>query len=89
MYFVYLLKSLADGGYYIGQTENLNGRLKQHNKGKVKSTKRRTPFKLLGYESYETRNKSRYREYELKQSAHKRNHFIKDIINYGDCSSTG
>ncbi|MBZ0180937.1 MAG: GIY-YIG nuclease family protein, partial [Melioribacteraceae bacterium] len=38
-YFVYILTSLKDSKRYIGMTSDLNRRLKEHNSGKVKSTK--------------------------------------------------
>lgn len=47
MYFVYILKSLKDGNLYIGRTNNIERRLKEHNSGKVRSTKSRIPFILL------------------------------------------
>ena len=46
MYFVYILQSLKDLGYYIGQSEDLDDRIKKHNKGLVKSTRSRKPFIL-------------------------------------------
>lgn len=47
MYFVYILKSLKDGNLYIGRTNNFERRFKEHNLGKVQSTKSRRPFMLL------------------------------------------
>jgi len=58
-YLVYLLKSTIDDNYYIGQTDNINVRLKQHNNGLVKSTSYRKPLLLIGYEEYKTRNESK------------------------------
>ncbi|MBU4210622.1 GIY-YIG nuclease family protein [Patescibacteria group bacterium] len=79
MYYVYLIQSLKDGKYYIGQTNDFQKRLKEHNEGKVKSTKHRTPFKLIGYEEYEKRNEARWREHSLKKSVWKRKKFISDL----------
>jgi putative endonuclease len=81
MFFVYLLKSLKDGKYYIGQTENLKKRLKEHNSGKNKSTKSRVPFVLLGFEEYNKREESRFREYQLKKYPRKKKEFIDKLIN--------
>ncbi len=67
MYFVYILKSLKDSGYYIGQTENLDDRIKKHNNGLVKSTKSRVPFVLIKKESFNTRGEARKRENYLKK----------------------
>ena len=67
MYFVYILKSLKDGGFYIGQTEDLDDRIKKHNNGQVKSTKSRIPFILVRKESFKTRSEARKRENYLKK----------------------
>ncbi len=67
MYSVYILKSLKDYGYYIGQTDNLEKRLKNHNGGRVRSTKTRIPFVLVKSELYNTRGKARIRENYLKK----------------------
>lgn len=66
MYFVYILKSLKDLRYYIGQTENIEVRLKKHNRGEVKSTKFRVPFILMKKEVFETRGEAMKRENYLK-----------------------
>lgn len=79
-HFVYLLKSLKDGNYYIGQTDNVQERLKKHNSGQVKSTKSRRPFVLVGYEEQAIRNEARWREYELKHHSDKKEAFIKKIL---------
>jgi putative endonuclease len=67
MYFVYILKSLKDSGYYMGQTKNLGARIKKHNKGLVKSTKPRIPFTLIKKEDFNTRGEARKRENYLKK----------------------
>ena len=50
-YFVYVLESLKDGKLYIGWTDNLKERLKEHEKGKVFSTKSRLPIRLIYFEA--------------------------------------
>ncbi|MBU4284631.1 GIY-YIG nuclease family protein [Patescibacteria group bacterium] len=67
MYFVYILKSFKDSGYYIGQTEDLSARIKKHNNGLVKSTKSRTPFILIKKECFDMRGEARKRENYLKK----------------------
>lgn len=67
MYFVYILKSLKDGGYYVGQTDNLEKRIIAHNKGRVTSTKSRLPFILIKKEEYATRSAARKRENYIKK----------------------
>jgi len=64
MYTIYILKSLKDNNLYIGCTSNLGKRLLAHNKGAVRSTKKRRPFKLIFKEEYQNKyqafNKERY-----------------------------
>lgn len=79
MYYVYLLKSLKDNKYYIGQSNNPNKRLVIHNSGQVQSTKSRTPFILVGYRSYNSRNDARWAEYNLKKHSDKKKKFIKEL----------
>ena len=67
MYFVYILKSLKDSGYYIGQTDNLELRIEKHNNGQVRSTKNRTPFVLIKKELFKSRGEARKRENYLKR----------------------
>lgn len=52
MYNVYVLISLKDYKFYIGFSENLEQRLKDHNSGSNKSTKNRRPFKLIYSEAH-------------------------------------
>ena len=47
MYCVYVLKSIKDGELYVGRTRDLEARFIEHNKGKVTSTKRRCPFRII------------------------------------------
>lgn len=64
MYFVYVLKSLKDGNFYVGRTNNFERRFKEHNAGKVQSTKSRRPFILLVKMSVDSEKESV--ELELK-----------------------
>jgi len=65
-YFVYILKSLKDGGYYVGISHDIQKRLDYHNRSKVRSTKYRIPFKIIYTEKYSTRLEARNREKYLK-----------------------
>ena len=66
MYFIYILKSVHHFRFYVGMTENVQRRLKEHNSGKTKSTIAWSPWKLFFSESYETREEARKREKYLK-----------------------
>ena len=49
MYYVYILESSKDGSRYIGITQDLKNRLREHNSGETKSNKTKTPFKIAWY----------------------------------------
>lgn len=66
MAFAYVLKSLKDGKFYYGSTNNLELRLKAHNAGKVRSTKARRPLVLHYQEEFETKHEARMREIFFK-----------------------
>ncbi len=51
MHYVYVLKSTKDSKFYTGCTEDLRKRFREHNDGKVASTKGRGPFELIYYEA--------------------------------------
>ncbi|GAB4369594.1 MAG: hypothetical protein Kow0042_11430 [Calditrichia bacterium] len=61
-YVVYVLLSEKDGGLYIGQTADLDARLKEHHWGKVKSTRGRRPLKLVYQERVPDRERALERE---------------------------
>jgi putative endonuclease len=66
MHYVYILQSKLDNELYLGSTNNLKERFRQHNDGKSTSTKRYKPWKLLYYEAYELESLARLREKRLK-----------------------
>ena len=68
MFFVYLLKSLKDGGFYTGFTDNLDRRIKKHNDGSVASTKTRKPLELVYFEGCRNKTDALHREIYLKTS---------------------
>jgi putative endonuclease len=65
-HYVYILQSLKDGGYYIGETQNVEARLEFHNGGKQRSTRGRRPFKIVLIEIYPDRQTALKREKEIK-----------------------
>ena len=77
MYFTYVLQSGKDDGFYIGFTEDLKLRFKQHSNGEVVSTKSRRPVKLIYYEACLTQKDATNREkyfktYNGRRFLHKR-----------------
>ncbi len=67
MAFVYLIKSVDHNWVYVGSTDNLERRLGQHNRGEVRSTKFRAPYKLIHWEVCGNLREARAREKEIKQ----------------------
>ena len=67
MYFLYILKSLANDRYYVGSTNNLERRLKEHNTGKSKYTKLTKPFILVFKKEYKSVKEARFIEGKLKK----------------------
>ncbi|MBI4358509.1 MAG: GIY-YIG nuclease family protein [Candidatus Omnitrophica bacterium] len=69
-HFVYVILSLKDNWLYIGQTDRKpEDRLKEHNAGRVASTKRRRPFDLIYYEMYCDKKDALGRELFLKSGS--------------------
>ena len=66
MFYIYVLKSKKDQQLYIGSTNDLKRRFKEHNNGEVFSTKPRRPFELVYYEAYKAEGDARNREKKLK-----------------------
>jgi putative endonuclease len=69
MYHTYILKSLRDGKFYYGHCKDIAERLRDHDAGRVRSTKSRRPFELHHLEEYETKTKAIQRENFFKSIA--------------------
>lgn len=72
MIYVYVLVSEVDGLMYTGCTRDLRKRLELHNTGKVASTAKRIPLKLIYYEACIDKNDAFKREKYLKTTYGKR-----------------
>jgi len=66
MFYAYVIKSKKDNSIYIGYTEDLKKRLKEHNSKQNKSTKNKAPFELIYYEAYKSKSDAKFREDNLK-----------------------
>ncbi len=66
MFYVYVLRSLKNNYRYIGQTNNLEKRLLEHNEGMTKSIRFQIPFVLEHSEIFKTRIEAIRREKFLK-----------------------
>ena len=67
-FYVYVLRSLSDQGFYIGSTRDLRARVRVHNEGVVPSTRPRRPFELIFYEAYRSEQDAKRREVYLKST---------------------
>ena len=63
-YYIYILRC-NDCTRYVGQTNNLRKRLREHSSGRVSYTRNKQP-KLVYFEIFETRSQAYKRELQLK-----------------------
>ena len=78
MYYTYILQSEIDQSYYIGYTSNLERRFAEHNGGLSRYTRTKMPWKLVFYESHETKSSAIRRENWLK--AQRNSRFYEELI---------
>jgi putative endonuclease len=79
MYYVYILKSLVDDSKYIGITQDLKNRLKEHNANESKYSSSKSPYKIIWYSAFTKRDIAYKFEKYLKSSsghAFTKKHFI-------------
>jgi len=67
MPFVYILKSINTGRFYIGSTNDINRRMKEHKLGKTRSVRSFIPFELVFRQETNTLKGARYLERKLKR----------------------
>jgi putative endonuclease len=72
MYYVYVLFSKTDRRCYIGFTRNLKQRVREHQWGKVASTKKRKTLQLVFYEAFINKSGAERRERYFKTTKGKR-----------------
>ena len=81
MWFVYIIKSLNKKWYYVGSTNRLEERVKEHNKGLVRSSKPYRPFRLIFKKSFESEAGARFYERKLKDCRIEKERIIKGLEN--------
>ena len=59
MYYVYVIKSVIDGSHYVGLTNDVDRRIKEHNQGGNFSTKTKKPWNLIFVEEVINRVEAR------------------------------
>ncbi len=75
---VYAIKSNNRNYIYVGMTNNLERRLKEHNQHENKSTKAYAPFTLIYFEVFDSRSAARVKEKYLKSGIGKA--FLKTLV---------
>jgi putative endonuclease len=69
LFYVYVLRSESDLGFYIGSSADLKRRLWTHKRGGAQATSYRGPWKLIYYEAYLEREDALGRERYLKSGS--------------------
>ena len=77
-HFVYIIKSLKDGRYYVGSTQDLSERMERHNQGRSTYTKSKKPWKLVYTEQHPDRSSATKREKEVKSKKSKE--YIENLV---------
>lgn len=62
MFYTYIIQSTINNKFYIGSTDDLRRRFRDHNRAKIKSTKAFCPWKLVYYEAHLSRTLARKAE---------------------------
>jgi len=72
MFYTYVLESRISNNIYVGSTSDLEKRLREHNSGKMQSTKRYAPWSIIYYEACLNEKDARRREQYWKTSQGRR-----------------
>lgn len=78
--YVYILKD-KDGKFYVGSTDNLERRLKQHKNGHTQTTRNMDNFEIVLKQEYDSLNLAR--KIELKIKKLKRKDYVEKMVNEG------
>jgi putative endonuclease len=83
MYYVYALQSVGHSNWlYIGRSDDLRKRVQEHHAGKVISTSKYRPLRLVYYEAYVAKKDATKREYQLKHNCQKKEQLNKDFSSH-------
>jgi putative endonuclease len=72
VFYVYVLRSVSDDGFYIGYSANLRKRIQEHKQGLAFATSFRGPWRLIYYEAYLNQHDALGREKYLKSGSGRR-----------------
>lgn len=81
MWYVYLLRSTKKRWYYVGSSDNLDRRLREHNAGAVISTKHYKPFTLVLSKEFNTESEARGYERKVKEKRREKEALIRSVEN--------
>ncbi len=71
MWYVYILKSMKEGWYYVGSTNDLERRWREHTEGKCEPTRHRRPLQMEAYIAVQQEATARSLEIYLKSGSGK------------------
>jgi putative endonuclease len=77
-FYTYILQSLKDFSFYIGQCNDLDFRMSKHTDGMSKYTSSKRPLRLVYFESFKTRSEALKREKQIKKMKSRK--YIKTLI---------
>ena len=66
MFYVYILQSQATRKYYVGSTQDVSNRLREHNHSESLSTRGGIPWEAVHIEEFPTRAEAVRREKQIK-----------------------
>ena len=81
-FYTYILYSQKTNKFYIGSTQDIDGRLHRHNSGHTPSTKSGIPWEMKYHEEYSTRAEAMNREMYIKSQKSKK--YIEKLISSSD-----
>ncbi len=87
MFYVYVCQQRGSGRLYVGRTRDLKRRIEEHQQGRVWTTRRMSPFRLVFYEcflsQYDAIRRERYFKTQKGKSTLKmmlRNSLVSEMI---------
>jgi len=80
VHWVYILQGEKTGRHYIGSTEDVEERVRRHNRGANRSTKSGVPWVLVYKEEFSTK-KDAYRK-EMKIKSYKGGEAFKKLLKF-------
>ncbi|OGW66499.1 MAG: hypothetical protein A3H49_03545 [Nitrospirae bacterium RIFCSPLOWO2_02_FULL_62_14] len=78
MHYVYILLNEAKTRTYTGVSDDIEKRLKEHNEGKVKSSRHYRPYRVIYTEEFQTLSEARQKERFYKSTTGRRR--LKEIL---------